>query len=376
MWSDNGAFRETLAEMGLLDGLDESAREERADLVAWLLEQGFSFEQIRAEVAPMLLPAHRELGNDGSFVSDRQISETADIDLELLRGIERALGLPRVADPDAAVRLRADAEAAARQQQLIEAGLDPGQVVLLIRRLAEGISHAVPAFRYATMSAIMRPGLTELEVAQAYERIVGHVIPLLGPMIGDILFVQLRRALEGEAVTASERAAGTALPGARQLTVAFADMVGFTRLGEAVTPEELVEFVERLVDLAHEVVNPPVRLVKTIGDAVMLVSSDRVKLLDATLELLDAAGRDETLPELRIGVASGWAVSRARDWFGSPVNVASRVTSVAEPGTVLVEESARDAIGDVPGYRWSYIGTRQLKGVRGETKLFAVQRER
>lgn len=375
MWADNGAFYETLAELGLFDGLDASAREERAGLVVWLLEQGFGLDQIRVEVAPMLMPAHRELGNDGVYVSEREVSATHGIDLALLQGIERALGLPRLDDADAALLLRADGEAAVRLKQLIEAGLDPGQVLLMIRRLSEGISRAVPAFRYSTISAIMRPGLTELEVAKAHEEIVRTVIPMLGSMIRDILFVQLRRVLEGEEVNATERAAGVALPGARQLAVAFADMVGFTRLGEAVPPEELVGLVERLADLAHEVVNPPVRLVKTIGDAVMLVSSDAAKLLGATLQLLDRAADDPALPQLRVGIASGWAVSRARDWFGSPVNVASRVTSVAEPGEVMVEGAAREAIGDAPGYAWSFIGTRELKGVGGETKLFRVWRQ-
>ncbi|ULP47591.1 adenylate/guanylate cyclase domain-containing protein [Mycolicibacter virginiensis] len=375
MWAESGAFHETLAELGLFDGLDASAREERAELVVWLLEEGFGLDQIRAKVAPMLMPAHRALGDDGKYVSERAVSADHGIDLALLQGIERALGLPRLDDPDAALLLRADGEAAVRLQRLVGAGLDPGQVLLMIRRLSEGISRAVPAFRYSTISAIMRPGLTELEVAKAHEEIVRTVIPLLGDMIRDILFVQLRRVLEGEEVNATERAAGVALPGARQLAVAFADMVGFTRLGEAIPPEELVGLVERLADLAHEVVNPPVRLVKTIGDAVMLVSSDAAKLLGATLQLLDRAADDPDLPQLRAGIASGWAVSRARDWFGSPVNVASRVTSVAEPGEVMTEGAAREAIGEAPGYAWSFVGTRALKGVEGETKLFRVRRQ-
>ncbi|BBX24651.1 pH-sensitive adenylate cyclase [Mycolicibacter terrae] len=374
MWADADSFRKVLAELGLLDGLDESASEERAELVTWLLEQGFGLEQIRAEVAPMLMPAHRELGDDARYVSERDVSATHGIDLALLQGIERALGLPRPDDPDGALLLQADADAALRLQQLIEVGLDPGQVLLMIRRLSDGISRAVPAFRYSTISAIMRPGMTELEVAKAHEEMVRAVIPLLGPMIRDILFVQLRRVLEGEEVNARERAAGVALPGARQLAVAFADMVEFTQLGEAIPPEELVGLVERLAELAREVVNPPVRLVKTIGDAVMLVSSDAVKLLDTTLTLLETAAADETLPKLRIGIASGWAVSRARDWFGSPVNVASRVTNVAEPGTILLEGEARAAIGDAPGYAWSFVGARALKGVEGETELFRVRR--
>lgn len=365
---------DAIAEAGLLDGLNGSLRTERAELIAWLLEQRFEVEQIRREVAPMLLPARRALGDDGSQVSARAMSEAHGIDLELLQRIMRAMGLPRVDDPDAAVHIRADVEAAVRQHQFLEVGLEPDQVVLMVRRLAEGLSRAVPAMRWGAMSAVLHPGISELQVAKAHEALALQIVPLLGPMVCDVMFVQLRRAVEGEELNASERAAGTALPGARPLAVAFADMVGFTRLGEAVPPEDLVQLVERLAELAREIVNPPVRLVKSIGDAAMLVSPDPAKLVDAMLELSDAADRDATLPELRIGIASGWAVSRARDWFGSPVNVASRVTDVAPPGAVLVAGSVRDAVGDAKKFAWIYTGAPRLKGVRGRTQLFRVRR--
>ncbi|BCP14055.1 adenylate/guanylate cyclase domain-containing protein [Mycobacterium paraintracellulare] len=365
---------DALDKAGLLDGLDDGIRGERAELIGWLLEHDFDVGQIRGEVAPMLLPARRALGDDGSRVSARVISEAHGINLELLLRIMRALGLPNADDPDAVVHLRADVEAAAHQQQLIEMGVDADRLVLMVRRLAEGLSRAVPAMRYSAMSAVLHPGITELEFAKAHGAIVRQAAPLLGPMIRDILFVQLRRAVEGEELNATERAAGTALPGARQLAVAFADMVGFTRLGEAVPPEDLVRLVERLGDLAREIVNPPVRLVKTIGDAVMLICPDPVELIDVMLKLSEAADGDETLPQLRIGIASGWAVSRARDWFGSPVNVASRITEVAPPGAVLVAGSARDAVGDTPRLAWSYAGAPRLKGVRGRTKLYQARR--
>jgi class 3 adenylate cyclase len=81
--------------------------------------------------------------------------------------------------------------------------------------------------------------------------------------------------------------------------------------------------------LALDVASPPVRFIKTIGDAVMLTSVDPVALLEGVLDLL-AADKHGELPQLRIGVASGMAVRRAGDWFGSPVN-AGRVMAVARP---------------------------------------------
>lgn len=357
---------------GLLDGLTGEARAERTELVAWLLDRGFTTEQIRGTFAPMLLPGRRVLGDDGTYMSAREISEKYNIEPQILQRMQRAVGLSTVDDPDARVHLRADAEVAGRVQQFVDAGIDPDQLVGVVRVVADGLSHAAEVMRYAALASVLRPGATELEIAQASEAMVSHLAPLLGPMIQDMLFLQLRHAMETEAVNASERAAGTVLPGAREVTIAFADLVGFTRLGEAVPPEDLERLASRLAELARDVAVPPVRLIKTIGDAVMLMCPDPVLLLGAMLDLVVAA-EDSDLPQLRVGIASGSAVSRAGDWFGSPVNVASRVTSVARPGAVLAAESTRDAIGESDRFVWSFAGARHLKGVRGETKLYRAR---
>ena len=99
----------------------------------------------------------------------------------------------------------------------------------------------------------------------------------------------------------------------------FADLVGFTRLGEEVAPEELGRLAVRLEALATEVVEPPVKLVKTIGDAAMLASVEPEPLLEAALTLIDAADAEgEDFPQLRAGAALGPALPRAGDWFGRP----------------------------------------------------------
>jgi adenylate cyclase len=358
---------------GLLNGLDGRARAERAELIEWLLERDFSEEQIRNSFVPMLLSGRRMMGDDGTYMSAREISEKHHIDLALLQRLQRAVGLSTVDDPDERVHLAADAEAAARVQPFIDAGMDPEQLVSVVRVLADGLSHAAEVMRYTALSSWVRPGVTELEIAKTSEAIVSQMVPLLGPMVRDMLFLQLRHAMETEAVNASERAAGTALPGARDVTAAFADLVGFTRLGEAVPPEDLEQLASRLADLTREVAVAPVRMIKTIGDAVMLVSSDPVVLLDSMLDLV-AAADDSDLPQLKVGMASGSAVSRAGDWFGSPVNVASRVTGAARPSSVLVAESTREVIGDDERFEWSFAGARHLKGIRGETKLYRARR--
>jgi adenylate cyclase len=364
----------------LLEGLVGAARTERAELVKWLLDQGITRDEIKATNPPLLLATRHLIGDDGTYVSTREISETYGVDLALLQQVQRAIGLVRVDDPDAAVHMRADGEAAAFTQRFVELGLDPEQLVLVVRVLAEGLSRAAEVMRYTALSAIMRPGATELEIAQGSKALVTQLAPMLGPMIEHMLFMQLRHMMETEAVNAAERAAGKPLPGARPITVAFADLVGFTRIGEAVSAEELGQLANRLAHLARDVTVPPVRFIKTIGDAAMFVCPEPLPMLDVVLKLVESVDTDNDFPRLRAGVASGMAVSRAGDWFGSPVNVASRVTAVARPGTVLAADSAWEALnatgatGDDGNLQGSFAGARRLKGIKNEVKLFRIRR--
>lgn len=358
---------------GLLDGLEGNARAERAELIAWLLGKGISAEQIRTAFLPMLLGARQSLGDDGVYVSAREASEKIGLDLELLQRVQRAMGLPAVEDPDAAVYLRADAEVARFTKQFLDLGFDAEQLVQVTRVLTDGLSKAAEVMRYVGLASVLEPSASELVIARNAEALVNTAAPLLGPMIQEMLRLQLRHLMETEAITASERADGQRLPGARLVTIAFADLVGFTRLGEAVPPEDLERLAQRLSDLAHEVSVPPVRFVKTIGDEVMLVSQEPVPLLEAVLTLLEQTNGDDDFPRLRVGMATGMAVSRTGDWFGGSVNLASRVTGAARPGSVLVSESTRDAIDD-DRFTFSFAGARRLKNIKSEVKLFRVRR--
>ncbi len=357
----------------LLDGLTGQARAERAELIPWLLSQGITVEQIRESFSPMLLAARRVLGDDGSYLSARQIGEEVGLEVDELNRFNRASGLPQVDDPDAAVFMRPDGDTAVHIKRFLDLGIDPEQMLAVVRVLADGLSNAAEVMRSAALGPVFHPGVTELEIAKGSQALVSQAAPLLGPMIQDMLLMQLRHAVETDAINANERRAGAPVPGARLVACAFADLVGFTRLGEELPPEGIEQLSNRLAEIAREVVVAPVRLIKTIGDAVMFVAADTAALLDVMLGLVAATEADELLPQLRVGVAHGSAVSRAGDWFGSPVNLASRVTSAARPGAVLVSESAREQVGEDDRYRWSFAGSRRLRGVISDVRLYRVR---
>src|SRR5882757_2626026 len=348
------------------------ARQERKELVDWLIDRGFRRDQIRNALSPMLLAANRIIGDDGTTTSAREVAASSDLPLELVQRLHLAAGLARADDPDAAQHSRSDAEAIVPAASLVAFGFDAEEVALLVRLLVDGLTRFAVTMRQAALQALIRPGATELELAVALEQLALEVEPLLDPMINRLARLTLRHSFATEAVNAAERATGQ-LPGARPVSVAFADVVGFTRLGEAVPPQDLVRVASRLAALTRSVVTEPVQFVKTIGDAVMLVSTDAEKLILAVLDLLAAATSDQLLP-LRVGIASGQAVNRAGDWYGSPVNLASRVTSTAPAGAALMTESTRAALGGAHSISWSFEKAVHLKGIRGEIRLFRASR--
>ncbi len=360
----------------LLDGLEGAARAERAELLDWLRSEHLSdeaeLERATQNGTIVLVAAARSLGT-GERYSAREVADLSGLDLDLWLALGRASGLPRPVDLDTVHYGDTDLAAARTTVGFIEAGLGHDQLVNTTRVLGRGLAQTAELMRQTVMELAIAPGVTEKQLAQTYAGVAAGLVPLVGPLVDQMLRIHLNHAVREEVVTAAEREAGE-LPGAREVSVAFADLVGFTRLGEELPPDQLERVAERLGQLANAVVDPPVRFVKSIGDAVLLVSADPGALVAVAHALVAAADAEgEEFPQLRVGVASGPAVSRAGDWFGRPVNLASRITTVARAGSVVADDVTRKAIGDADGLQWSFVGERKLKGVPAPVKLHRVR---
>ncbi len=124
----------------------------------------------------------------------------------------------------------------------------------------------------------------------------------------------------------------------RRLAVGFADLVGFTRLTRRLEEEELGELVESFETTAADLVAAHGgRLIKTLGDEVLFAADDAGTAAEIALRLIEAMGQDETMPALRVGIAFGTVTTRMGDVFGTTVNLASRLTSIAPKDAVLVD---------------------------------------
>ena len=358
---------------GLLDGLEGEQRAERLALLQYLAADGVPLVELQRTTASgtlMFLPAERVIGGRARYTA-AEISQRGDVPEDFLIAVRRAMGLP-IAAPEEAVYTEADLEAVRMSHLAHAAGISDEEILDLMRTLGRGLSQAAEKMRTLTLRLVLEPGVSENELAQRYAYAASQLSPMLGPLVTNLLNLHLRQMAQSEALSAAERSGGQ-LPGSREITVCFADLVGFTRLGEEVPPDELGRLAVRLEALASEVAAPPVRLIKTIGDAAMLTSVEPQPLLDAALTLLDAAEAEgEDFPQLRAGIAIGPALSRAGDWFGRPVNLASRITSVARPGSLLAEREVRESARE--SYRWSYAGERRLRGVSEPVPLFRARR--
>ncbi len=359
---------------GLLDGLDGEAREARLKLLAELAEDGVSLQELRDAVEAgrlALLPVERALTGQGARYSSKEVAEQSRVDLDVLQRWNRALGIPNPEPEDEALG-EVDLDAARQLRGFRDLGLPEEEMLQVTRTIGMAMARIAQANRELFMRTLVQRDDDEYELARRFEAAAETMLPQLTPVLTYALQRHLIEQVRGDVIAAADLASGD-VGKANDITVCFADLVDFTKLGERVDVEELGLVAGKLEDLATSIAEPPVRLVKTIGDAAMLVSTEAEPLGDAALDLIRAADAEgEEFPLLRVGIAFGPAVGRGGDFYGAPVNLASRITGVARPGSVLANENAKEALGE--GFRYSFAGDRKLKGV-GEVKLFRVRRK-
>jgi len=349
---------------GLLDELEGEARAAREQLLTQLVADGFELADLKRAVDEdrlVLLPVDRVLG--GSHTAE-EVQEQTGLPAETMILTRRLLGLPTPAPGDR-VFSDEDVRAARSARQFLDAGFSQDAIAEITRVLGEGMARLAATITAAFTETFLSPGDNEDAVAARFETLAQELTPVFEPVLVAAFTAQLRDSVGRGMLGRAQLEAGDAA-GAQDLAVAFADLVGFTRFAGQVELRELGSVAGRLAGLAASAASPPVRLIKTIGDAAMFVSPDPAALIAVALTFVDAVS-EAGLPSLRAGIALGPAVIRAGDYFGNSVNLASRVTGVARPGSVLCTQEVRDAAADA--FQWSAAGRHRVKGVSGAVSL-------
>ncbi|MET0577510.1 MAG: adenylate/guanylate cyclase domain-containing protein, partial [Ilumatobacteraceae bacterium] len=247
----------------------------------------------------------------------------------------RALGFADVDDDDV-VFTEADVDALKLIDGLVTSGLIAPNVEAAVARAAGQALSRLAEWEIGLLNDFVVPRATNGNVAPDQETVLEFAETIL-PIMEQLHSYVWRRhvaAVAGRALAASpdELESNT-------LVVGFADVVGYTRLTRNLPDAELAALIERFESTVADVIAAGAgRVIKMLGDEVLFAASDPAAAAAIALDLLDAIVVDGELPNVRIGMARGNVLSRFGDVYGPVVNVASRLTSAAKPGTILVDE--------------------------------------
>ncbi|WP_236789080.1 adenylate/guanylate cyclase domain-containing protein [Amycolatopsis sp. GM8] len=289
-----------------------------------------------------------------------EVAQKAGVPLERTTRLWRALGFATVADNDV-VFTDADVDAVRTADQLISSGLlDARLESSVARALGQHLSRLAEWQVYMLWSLITENEELRRDGKQV-ESLVERLVPELR-RVQDFVWRRHLAAFAGRALTSTDED-----PDARTEVVGFVDMVGYTRLTRRIGETELSAILERFEALATEVVaEHHGRVVKMIGDEVLFVADSPADAAGIALTLTERTSADPAAPDVRAGMAAGRILSRLGDVYGSVVNLAARLTSIARPGTILINrELARD-LASVRGYS---VRPRRAVSVRGYSRL-------
>ena len=275
-----------------------------------------------------------------------QVAELSGMPLERTRRLWRALGFADTADDDPAYS-DADVAALGVLSRLIDSGfVGEDTEATIARAMGQALSRL--ADWQTDMLADVLAGAAQVDGREPTPEEAVEAARTLLPLLRDVQDYVWRRHLAANADRLLAAAGGG---DRRELAVGFADLVGYTSRSRGMGGRELGAMVEDFESTAAEVIaRHGGRVVKTVGDGVMFTSTSAVHAAEIALDLPDEWSAAER-PPLRVGLAFGPVLTRLGDIYSPVVNLASRLTSIAHPSSVLVDRELARRLRRLPAFR-------------------------
>jgi adenylate cyclase len=276
-----------------------------------------------------------------------QVAELAGMPPERSRRLWRALGFPDAADDDPAFS-EADVRALKVLSRLIDSGfVGPETEASIARAMGQALSRLAD-WQTDMLADVLSGRGEEGEPRSGTPQDAVAAARTLLPLLQEIQSYVWRRHLAANADRLLTAAGGG---DRRRLAVGFADLVGYTSRSRGMGGRELGAMVEDFESTAAEVIAlHRGRVVKTVGDGVLFTAASAVDAMEIALDLPEAWDAEDR-PQLRVGAAYGDVLTHLGDVYSPVVNLASRLTSLARPGTVLVDRALAEELHELPGYK-------------------------
>jgi adenylate cyclase len=259
--------------------------------------------------------------------------------------------------------------------EVLDAGFPLVALLQLVRVYAQSVRKVAEAevrlFHLYVHEPLLRDGNSGAEIAEELHEMGSDLLPLALPMLGHLHRRFLQHFVEQDVIGHLDAGVGTGTTdlGRLRVAIAFADLAGYTRLTEERGEVEAVSAVERFVDVVERTLPDDARIIKTIGDEVMIVAHDPATLTAWAVAL---QARFDKPPRPRIGLHVGQTLYRDGDYYGREVNLAARVVARSAGGEVVVTRSVVDLCG--ADLAFDRIGEVRLKGFAEPTELFVARR--
>jgi adenylate cyclase len=358
------------------EGRWTSAAVGHARIVSRMRERGHSLQEIRraTEEGRLAFGYVEELFPDGERTYTlRQAARETGLEPALIERVVKTLGMSAV---QADALSEDDVQLLRYVAAVLSAGLPLVAMLQLVRVYGQAMAQVADAevrlFHLYVHEPLMRSGATGLEMADEMLGLSSELLPLSSPVMDQIHQRYLQHFIEQDVVGHMEADLdGDALDlGRMRVAIAFADLAGYTRLTEEVGELEAVDAVERFVSAVEFTLPDEARVIKTIGDEVMIAGPDPSALTDWAVGFQRL---NEERPEPRIGIHFGDALYRDGDYYGRDVNIASRVAARSAGGEVLVTRPIVAAAG--PHLEFERLGEVRLKGFSESTEIFIARQK-
>jgi adenylate cyclase len=364
---------------GLVPGYDGTwtpAAAAYVRVVARLRARGHSLEDIkRASDHGQLASGPLEdllRGSDGRYTI-KEVARATGLEAALIERILAAMGLAGLATEPMSEE---DMEMMRYVAAMLAAGLPSVAFLQLARVYGQALAQIADAevrlVHLYVHEPLMREGIASVEIAEEMEELVRELIPFVVPLMSYMHNRYLAHFVEQDVIghMETELAESFSEEGRLRVAIAFADLAGYARLTVERGDEEAVQAVERFVEAVEQTLPHDARVIKTLGDEVMVVASDPVALTGWAVGLQSHIDRGQPPP--RIGIHYGDALYRDGDYYGREVNQAARVVARAAGGEVLVTRPVVDMAAGVDGVKFERIGEVSLKGFVEPTELFTA----
>lgn len=333
-----------------------------------LRERGYSIEQLQEAVDQGRIVGYAdELVAEmvGERFTLKQAAKASGLKADVIAELIAATGLPSGALDDLGSE---DVEIFKHFATAIESGFPRDALLQTVRVYGQAASKIADAevrlVHLHVHEPLLRKGVSSEQITDQMGTITGELLPLFSPVIDHLHRRFLNHFVEQDIVGHMENEPGGEI-GQVRVAIAFADLAGYTQLTEEVGDEEAAGIVERFVANVNQSLPDEARILKTIGDEVMIVSPDAGSLIDWAVGF-QILSNERPLP--RIGIHSGNVVFRDGDYFGREVNLAARVAARAAAGEVLVTWPVVEMAGK--HLQFERIGEVKLKGFSHATELF------